>query len=169
MGCDWYNFISISGVGFTISHDQYEIYKNCLGPAYGCFIYSDPKCDYVRTQLFIYDKETITYDETSVPGPYEIDREDNSTQIVNHAHMVKFFNDSIDAMKTHFDLQDDRCSYWSLLTTIRIGEFEPYILKEDGYTRVFSSVDEYRDYHGFSEEELDEKKDSDEESSEEED
>ena len=154
MGCDWYNFVSVSGVGFTVSGDQYESFKNLLGSEYGGFIYGEPTRDEntVQTYLFIYDKETVTYDEISTPGPYEIRTEDNATQIQEHKHMAKFFHDKIMIMKEHFDLQDGMCSYWSLLTTIRIGEFELYLRKDD-YSHAFSSVTEYCEYHGFSEEE----------------
>lgn len=47
--------------------------------------------------------------------------------------MDKFFSDRIIAMKTHFNLVDDICSYWSLLMTINIGRIELYLFEQEHF------------------------------------
>lgn len=153
MGCDWYTFISVSGVGFRITEKQYQIYKNQLGYEYGALIFGE--CydeNTVETHIFIYDKETLTHNQIGVPGPYEIECSDNCTEYTEQKHMKKFFQDQIAAMEARFGFHDDQCSYWLLLTTMYIGEFEAFIYKEEKYhTTTFSSVKEYREYGGYDE------------------
>lgn len=149
MGCDWYTFHSVTCVGFIVTKEQYQVYKHMLGEKYGCFIYSEPNGENITTYIFIYDKETIIYNTISVPGPYDIDNSDNSTEIFEQTHMVKFFQNQIDQMRSHFDPHEETCTYWSVLTTLGIGEFELSLFKDDKYAHTFTSIDDYCEYHGY--------------------
>lgn len=158
MGADWYVVTSISAVGFTVT--TMADWMNCkkfLGDKYGCFVYNTPCSEYdARTEIFIYDKETITVNTTSMIGPYEISLEYHQTDISEQVNMVKFMKKNIDSMEPVFESTYKRpsnvrkCTYWTILTTIEIGELEscsgglPDI-------RKYPSVKDYRQYHGYDE------------------
>lgn len=154
MGCDWYNFISVSGVGFRVTEEQYLIYKDLMGPDYTGLIFSEGDECKVITYIFICDKETGTYNQIEVPGPYTIDLSDHCTTYTEQKQMVQFFHDKINTMKMRFDLQEGVCSYWSILTTMGVGEFELSVCPDEKYkTNVFPSVEKYREYHGYDDDE----------------
>jgi hypothetical protein len=149
MGCDWYKFKTVSGVGFRVTEEQYLVYKELLGPVYTGLLFSEWHYEGVTTYVFIYDKDTTSYNQIEVPGPYTIDFSDHCTEYTEQKKLVKFFQDKINIMKIKFDLDDEVCSYWSISTTMGVGEFELTICPEVNYGRAFSSVKEYREYYGY--------------------
>ena len=158
MGCDWYTITNVSAVGFTITVDQYDHFKDHLGQEYGCLIYSEPVYENgvttIQTCLFLYDVETQTHEDIGLPGSYITEIEDNSTLLVEQKHMYKFFQDRIATMITRFDLKgcstDKTCAYWLLLTNLSIGRLVSKLPTDGKHPEMFTSVNDYRNYHGYS-------------------
>lgn len=146
MGRDCYKIHNSTGVGFSVTVEQYHIYKHLLGEKYGCLIYCEPDSNCVVPYIYIYDKETIAHNTITINGPEGVS---HSTELFDQTHISKFFQKQIDEMNSCFDLHEGECSYCCLMTTLEIGELERFSHENEKYPQIFVSIDDYCDYYGY--------------------
>jgi len=145
MGCDWYNFTSFSGLGFFI--DDWDKYEKFMNNDYGCVIFTNKELedDYGKTEFFIYDKETMTYSNISLPGLYEIPLSNSCTNITRNLNLALLLKTNVENICKIFKISNVAVSYFNIQTTLEIGEFEKHLLQR----KAFKSIKEYEKYIGF--------------------
>ena len=155
MGCDWYTFRSIVGVGFVVSEKKWPEYEKMMSDEYGALIYTEviDENESFSSSIFIYDKKTAMYSNITVPGPYEISKADHSTEIVKNQKMTSLLKDKVTQMCQKFNVESEVISYCLLQTSMGIGEFNQTLL---GKNQQFESIKNYREYYGYEYDEYEE-------------
>lgn len=150
MGCDWYTVESISACGVIIDEKDELLMKIKEkiedNNEYNMMLFK--QCDETN-KCFVYKKETETFNRLEIPGPYEIDKDDNVTKIVYNEKMTNLLKNDIKNMEEFLNIKD--CKYLNIVTTFGIGLLKNS-KKSDNIQynlKYFSSIEEYNDWYGY--------------------
>lgn len=148
---------AITALGFTVTGSQYQQYRTLMGSEYGSVAYCDRQ-DYVgMAYIFIYKKETLNYCEIAARGPDYIDQASDGTLtcVSCNPNITKLLSSEIDTVKTHFNLQKEKCALWTIVTTWYVSELENHTIVRDGdvpfNVQFFETFEEYCEENNYEE------------------